>query len=175
MGDDSNFVRAQVDVGIDPPALDAYLTDLKADADMASPSMQRGMALSQNRLSPMGPRDAIPCALTTRFRFGPVFYQPEEPQPPGEVAAHIPTNSALAILEEAINLLSVIDLHPVVRMSWVQPDDWLMAAGASFAWSSAGSKEQWTCRRPKSKPWVRHILPSSRRSELRGCVYHSIG
>jgi hypothetical protein len=105
------------------------------------PSTQRGMALGQSPFAAMGPRFVIPCALTTTFRFEPVFYRPKTPQPPDEIAAHIPTGRAQSLLEEAFDLLSLLGVYPHYQMSWVQPHDWLMASGTTGGWQFSSSGE----------------------------------
>jgi hypothetical protein len=105
------------------------------------PSPQRGMALGQKPTSPFGPRFAIPSALTTSFLFRPVFYTPKEPQPPEEMAAHIPTTRAHSLLEEAVDLLSVLGIYPNIRMFWVQPDDWLTSGGMTSGWERPSFEE----------------------------------
>jgi hypothetical protein len=105
------------------------------------PSPQRGMALGQRPIGSFGPRFAIPSALTTKFLFGPVFYSPKNPQPPEEMGAHIPTAIAQSLLEEALDLLSVLNIYPNIGMSWVQPDDWLMAGGMTSGWGRSTSEE----------------------------------
>jgi len=217
-GHDLNFVRAQTDVGIDPKILETYLSDLRADGDLAAlerrfirsafgggvsvnfssiarqllaqaivtndipgtvarfisnmdlnaaemtavlaisgvvtfepinlspevalvpldslpPSLQRGIALGQSTVwtSFGGPRAAIPSALITKFRFSPVLYAPQNPQPQMDFQGIEQTRRAQATLEEACNLLSLADLHPIVGMFWVQPNDWLMA-GVGSGW-----------------------------------------
>jgi hypothetical protein len=105
------------------------------------PSPQRGMALGQKPISAFGPRFAIPSALTTSFLFRPVFYRPKEPQPPEEMGAHIPTARAQSLLEEAVDLLSVLGIYPNIGMFWVQPDDWLMSGGMTSGWGHSSSGE----------------------------------
>jgi hypothetical protein len=217
LGEDVSYLRTQTDVGIEQAVFDAYLDELKADADMAAfdgkfanlphgggvsvslagiarlllaraivaedvagtverfvsfvaenaadvravmavsgvkvaapiklgpnvslvplttlpPSVPRGAALAQNHASQYNPRSPVPSAFTTRFIYRPVFYTPKDPQPSVEMEAHISTSSAESLLHEAFNLLSVLDIYPIIRMSWVQPDDWLMSAGASGGW-----------------------------------------
>lgn len=226
LGKDASYVRSQTDVGMEQPALDAYLSDLKADPKMAEfegmvangffgggvsvglptigrlllaraivtqdvsgtvskftkavsenatdaiavmgvsgikadtpiqlgpdirliemtdlpPSMQRGLALGQDRYSFGRPRFAIPYALVTCFKFGPVFYTPETPQPPEDMAAHVPAEAAQALLTEAFDLLGVLDVYPHYQMSWVQSDNWFLSAGMSNGWQFSESGEHW--------------------------------
>lgn len=92
------------------------------------PSLQRGIALGRSSMSAFGgPRIPIPSALITKFRFSPVMYRPRKPQPQEDFAGTAQARRAQDLLEEARNLLSLADVHPVVRMFWIQPDDLLMA------------------------------------------------
>lgn len=107
------------------------------------PSTQRGAALGQGIVG-FGPHIASQSALSTKLKFGPVYYKPKNPQPAEEVNAHISADQAHLLLEEAYDLLSVIGVHPYYQMSWVQPDDWLMAGGLSAGWqSSPSSTRSW--------------------------------
>lgn len=99
------------------------------------PSMQRGTALGQDAFAAMGRRIAIPCVLTTPLKFGPVFYIPKTPQPSGEMDAYVSAEKAQSVLEEALDLLSVMGIYPHYQMSWLQPDDLLMSSGMSGGWS----------------------------------------
>lgn len=105
-------------------------------------SPQRGMALGQNQFSPFKARFAISSAFIMSFKFKPVFYRPKSPQPPEDMAAHIPTSNAQSLLEEALNLLSLLGIYPNFRMFWIQPDDWLMSAGMTSGWQYASSEER---------------------------------
>jgi len=103
------------------------------------PSIQRGIALGQGPLAAtMGPRFAIPCAITTDFRFGPIFYRPKNPQPKNEMSAYVSTSVALSHLEEAVDLMSLVDVYPRIQMSWVNAKDWLMATGITSGWQTSG-------------------------------------
>jgi hypothetical protein len=226
LGKDASYVRTQTDVGIEQPAFDAYLTDLKAEPKMTEfdatfansphgggvsvelpsiarlllaraiatkdiagtvskfieaiqenatdaiavmgisgikadtpiqlgpdvslitmadvpPSMQRGAALGQGTFNAFRPRLSIPYALVTRFKFGPVFYRPKEPQPPEEMAAHVSTEAAQMLLTEAFDLLGVLGVYPDFQMFWVQSDNWFLSAGMSGAWQYSQSGERW--------------------------------
>ena len=107
------------------------------------PSMQRGTALGQGTFNVMGPRFAIPYALVTRFKFGPVFYRPKTPQPPEDMAARIPTEAAQMLLAEAFDLLGVLDVHPHYQMFWVQSDNWFLSSGMNGGWQFSRSGEHW--------------------------------
>jgi hypothetical protein len=141
------FVSSVADNAVDATAVMA-LTGIKVDGPtsigpdislvpMSSlpPSPQRGMALGQAQ--PIGSSSAIPCALTTNFRFGPVFYKPKTPQPRHEISAGIPVDKAQTLLEEAFDLLSVIGVYPSYQMLWVQTLDWPMASGMTSGWQSS--------------------------------------
>ncbi len=93
------------------------------------PSMQRGWALGNSRPGFAGFETPVSSALITQFEYTPVFYLPKNPQPPEEMAAHIPTHAAQHLLHEARNVLGVLGIHPVYRTFWVQPVDWLMSSG----------------------------------------------
>jgi hypothetical protein len=224
LGQDASYVRTQTDVGIEPTIFNAYVAELKADADMAAfdgtfanvphgggvsvglpsiarlllaqaivtkdvegtvkrfgakiaenttdatavmavsgikvneavqlgthttlipmtnlaPSPQRGMALGQQPFGALGPRFAVPCALITKFRYGPVFYRPKSPQPPEEMAAHVATENAHSLLAEASDLLALLGVYPRYHMYWVQADDWLMSSGTTGGWQFSSTGE----------------------------------
>ncbi|HEY5236868.1 MAG TPA: hypothetical protein VIJ62_00685 [Rhizomicrobium sp.] len=107
------------------------------------PSMQRGTALGQGPFNAMGPRFAIPHALVTRFKFGPVFYRPKNPQPPEDMAARVPTDAAQMLLAEAFDLLAVLGVYPHYHMFWVQSDNWFLSAGMNSGWQFSRSGEHW--------------------------------
>jgi hypothetical protein len=48
--------------------------------------------------------------------------------------AHLSTDKAHTLLEDAADLLSLIGAYPHYLMSWVQPDDWLKPTGMTTAW-----------------------------------------
>ncbi len=107
------------------------------------PSMQRGTALGQAPFNAMGPRFAVPYALVTQFRFGPVFYRPNTPQPPEDMAASVPTDAAQTLLAEAFDLLGVLGVHPRYQMFWVQSDNWILSAGMNGGWQFSQAGENW--------------------------------
>jgi hypothetical protein len=106
------------------------------------PSVQRGIALQQNSSWSAfgGPRVAIPSALITKFRYGPVLYTPRSPQPQHDFAAAVEARRAQYVLEEACNLLSLADLHPVIGMFWVQPNGWLMPS-IGLGWQTSPDRD----------------------------------
>jgi hypothetical protein len=217
-GADTNFVRAQADVGGEPDVLKAFYADLGKDADMASfaslfsagpsggvsigieqagklllaqsiasgdipetvakfanhaaknethalgvmavngvkvakrvqlgpvtllplvdvpPSSQRGMALAQDNMG-IGPRFALPSAFVIEYLHKPCYYRPKTPQPREETQSQN-ANDAFTALDEARTLLSLLGIHPAVRMLWSQPVDWIEAGGMGSGWQSAPS------------------------------------
>ena len=84
-------------------------------------------------------RSPIRAALITRFAYQPVFYIPENPQPPEKMAAKIPTGKAQDLLAEAASLLALAGTPSVYRMFWVQPEDWMMSAGITAGWQWSSS------------------------------------
>ena len=91
-------------------------------------SSHRGTALGQHFMSPNFGKLST---LVTKFKYGPVFYTPKNPQPPEELAAYLSVDRAASLLWEASNLLGVAGVYPQYHGSWVQPDDWLMRTGIS--------------------------------------------
>ena len=225
-GEDVSYVRTQTDVAIEASVFEAYIAELKADADMAAfdgafanvpsgggvsvglasiarlilaraiatndvvgtvnefvafvadnaaravavlavsgvkvidnialgpdislipltallPSPQRGTALGQNPLSPMGPRFVASGAFITSFVYQPVFYWPENPQPPEKMAAHVAVTEARYRLFEAFDLLGVLGIYPTYKMSWVQSADWLRSSsGITGSWQYSSTEER---------------------------------
>lgn len=126
-------IRADTPIQLGPDIRLIAMTDVP-------PSMPRGAALGQGAFNIMGPRFAIPYALVTRFKFGPVFYLPKTPQPPEEMA-QVAAEAAQVLLSEAFDLLGVLGVYPRYQMFWVQSDNWFLLAGMSTGWQISRSEE----------------------------------
>jgi hypothetical protein len=66
-------------------------------------------------------------ALITEFDYGPIFYGEGQGDKAID-AARADVANALALLNEARCLFSLLGMHAADRQSWVQPTDWLMSA-----------------------------------------------
>jgi hypothetical protein len=153
--------------------------------DQLPRSSQRGEALDQ--YSSMNPRFGKLCAMATKFKYGPIFYTPKNPQPREEMGAprspdaqgmSVPwcheVNEAMLVLGEASNLLGVAGVYPQYQMSWVQPDDWLMWTGMSPDYKFSTFREEFGREQAVQKSEIEAIAasyfsldPARRRTVLR--------